>query len=162
LAAAQVSLWTLAAYLAGDAPPMDVVEEYLWGPLWLISSYKNPALSSWVLEITRLLTGVVGWPAYLAAELFVAGTFAFVYALGRAEMGERRALAGTLLLTGVYYFWWPAIEFNQDIAQLPFWAGAALAAWRAVATRRTGWWLLLGACGAAAMYSKLSSAVFLI
>src|SRR6266850_1682315 len=72
LAAGQIVAWTLAPSLIHSAPPLDVVEGYLGGHEWVIGTYKHPALPSWVLEASRLMTGVVGWPAYLVAQLFVA------------------------------------------------------------------------------------------
>ena len=162
LYAAQILLWTIAPTIANDALPLDVVENGAWGPEWLLSSYKNPALSSWCLELIRLATGSLGWPAYLVSQLFVSATFALVFLLGKEAMGASRALAGTLLLTGVYYFSWPTPEFNQDVAQMPLWAGLALALWRATETDRWIWWLLLALFGAASLYAKLSSSVLLI
>ena len=47
----------------------------MWGREWAIATYKHPALPSWVLEASRLATGTVGWPAYLAGQLFVAATY---------------------------------------------------------------------------------------
>jgi hypothetical protein len=90
---------------------------------------------------------------------FRIGDVALVFLLGKEAMGASRALAGTLLLTGVYYFSWPTPEFNQDVAQMPLWAGLALALWRATETDRWIWWLLLALFGAASLYAKLSSAL---
>lgn len=162
LCVAQIALWTLAPALSNDAPPLDVVESGAWGPEWLISSYKHPALPSWCLEAARLIPGVSGWTAYLVPQLFVSSTFLLVFFLGRGPLGDQRAVAGTLLLSGIYYFNWRTPEFNHDIAQLPLWAGVALALWRAVETNRARWWTLLGVFAAASLYAKLASSVLLI
>ena len=162
LCAAQILLWTLAPTLTSDAPPLDVVENTAWGTEWIISSYKNPSLSYFLLELARLLTGAIGWPAYILSQLFICSTFVLVFLLSVQPLGTERALAGTLLLTGVYYFSWPTPEFNQDVAQMPLWAGVALALWRATETRRMGWWVALGLFAAASMYAKLSTSVLLI
>ena len=105
---------------------------------------------------------LLGWPAYLVSQLFVSLTFVLVFLLGKGELGAERALAGTLLLTGVFYFGWPRPEFNQDVAQMPLWAGVALSLWRATETNRWGWWLLLALFGAASLYAKISSGVLLV
>ena len=42
----QVLCWTLAPLLTNDAPPLDVVENTVWGTERVIATYKNPALSS--------------------------------------------------------------------------------------------------------------------
>ena len=162
LVAGQIVAWTLAPSLTHLVPPLDVVEGYMWGREWVIATYKHPALPSWVLEATRVLTGAVGWPAYLVSQLFVAATFGLVYRLGCDLMGRQRAAAGTLLLTGIAYYSWPTPEFNHNVAQTMFWAGFAFALWRAVERQTLGWWLLLGAFGAGGIYSKLSTGLLFV
>ncbi len=158
----QIVAWTLAPALSHSAPPLDVVEGYMWGREWVLATYKHPALPSWALEASRIVTGAVGWPAYLLSQLCVAATFLFVYLLGRDLMGPHRAAAGTLLLTGIAFYAWPTSEFNHNIAETPFWAALAWALWRAVERRRPGWWMLVGALGAAGLYAKLSTALVLL
>jgi len=160
-AIAQIVLWTLAPALTHTAPPIDVAEGYMWGREWVIATYKHPALPSWFLETSRLLTGTTGWPAYLISQLFIAATFGLVFTLGRDVMDPGRAAAGTLLLAGVVYYMWPTPEFNHNIASTPFWAGSVLLLWRAVERGRAVWWILLGVFAAGALYAKLS-AVFLL
>ena len=162
LVAGQVFAWTLAPTLTHLVPPLDVVEGYMWGREWVIATYKHPALPSWVLEATRILTGTVGWPAYLVSQLFVAATFALVYLLGCDLMGRQRAAAGTLLLTGIVYYSWPTPEFNHNVAQTTFWAGFAFALWRAVERQSLRWWMLLGVFGAGGIYAKLSTGLLFL
>jgi 4-amino-4-deoxy-L-arabinose transferase-like glycosyltransferase len=162
LAGLQITVWTLIPALSHDAPPLDVVESYVWGKEWVIGTYKHPALPAWVLELSRDLTGAIGWPAYLASQIFIALTFLFVFTLGRDLMGSKRALAGVLLLTGIFYFSWPSIEFNHNVAQMPYWAGISWAVWRARQRAATQWWVLLGAMAAQSLYAKFSSALLLV
>ena len=65
LCAVQIVLWTLIPALTSLALPIDVIEGYLWGREWVLATYKHPALPAWVLEISRIVTGQIGWPAYL-------------------------------------------------------------------------------------------------
>ena len=161
LAGAQCAVWTLAPALSHDAPPLDVVESYLWGQEWVVGTFKHPNLPGWVLEISRELTGATGWPAYLASQLFVAATYLAVFLLGREIMDSRRALAGTLLLAGVFYFAWPTIEFNHNVAQMPFWATIAWMLWRLRTRGGLLWWVVLGFIAADSLYAKLSSGLLL-
>jgi 4-amino-4-deoxy-L-arabinose transferase-like glycosyltransferase len=94
LCAAQILLWTIAPTIANDALPLDVVENGAWGPEWLLSSYKNPALSSWCLELIRLATGSLGWPAYLVSQLFVSATLRSSFSLARKPWGQAGRLRG--------------------------------------------------------------------
>ena len=162
LVAGQIVAWTLAPALTHYAPPLDVVESTMWGREWVIATYKHPALPSWALEASRVLTGAVGWPAYLVSQLFVAATFVFAFLLGRDLTGPRRAAAGTLLLTGIAFYAWPTPEFNHNVAEMPFWAGLPWALWRAVERRGLAWWALVGALGAGGLYAKLTTALLLV
>jgi 4-amino-4-deoxy-L-arabinose transferase-like glycosyltransferase len=134
----------------------------MWGREWVIATYKHPALPSWVLEISRLATGHVGWPAYLVSQLFIATTYVFVFLLGRDLMGPARAAAGTLLLTGISFFAWPTPEFNHNVAVTPFWAALPWVLWRAVDRDGVGWWALAGALAAGGLYSKLAMVLLLL
>jgi 4-amino-4-deoxy-L-arabinose transferase-like glycosyltransferase len=158
----QILFWTAVPAITYKALPLDVVEIYSWGPHWLIGSYKHPALTSWLLEMTRTMTGTTGWPAYLLSQIWVALTFAIIFLLGKDAMGSERAAIATLLMPWIYYFTWHTPEFNHDIIQLPLWAAIAWTAWRAVRSQRMIWWLCLGAISALALYGKLASGFMLI
>jgi 4-amino-4-deoxy-L-arabinose transferase-like glycosyltransferase len=162
MATCQVAAWTLAPALSHNSLPLDVVEGYMWGREWVIATYKHPALPSWVLETSRIATGAIGWPAYLVSQLFIAATFLFVYLLGRDLLGPRRAAAGTLLLTGIAFYAWPTVEFNHNVAQMPFWAALPWALWRAVERKSPAWWALVGALAAGSVYAKLTSVLLLV
>jgi hypothetical protein len=58
----QVVVWTILPPLVSRSPPLDAVENYLWGREWVMFSYKHPQLPAWLLEASRLLTGSVLWP----------------------------------------------------------------------------------------------------
>jgi 4-amino-4-deoxy-L-arabinose transferase-like glycosyltransferase len=162
-AALQVVVWTVTPALINSAPPLDVVESYMWGREWVLATYKHPALPSWVLEASRVLAGgAFGWPAYLASQLFIATTFAFVFVFGRDAMGSRRAAAGVLLLAALPAYTWLSPEFNHNIAMLPFWAGVVMALWRAVERNSTPWWMAVGAFAAAGLYAKFTTATLLV
>src|ERR1700674_982348 len=148
MATCQIVAWTLAPALTQIGLPLDVVEGYMWGREWVIATYKHPAMPSWVLEMTRIATGAIVWPAYLVSQPLVAAPFVFVYLLGRDLLGPRRAAAGTLLLTGIAFYAWPTTEFNHNVAQMPFWAALPWALWRAVERKSITWWALAGALAA--------------
>ncbi|MBN9278654.1 MAG: glycosyltransferase family 39 protein, partial [Hyphomicrobium sp.] len=153
--------WTLAPALTHISVPLDVAEGYAWGREWVIATYKHPALPSWLLEGSRVLTGAIGWPAYVISQLFVVATFLIVYTLGNDLLGRRRAIAGTLLLAGVAFFAWPTVEFNHNIAKLPMAAALPLTLWRAVERRSLSWWLLFGITAGIGLYAKLSTLLLL-
>lgn len=160
---AMVVLWTVVPALVHSAPPLDVVESAMWGREWVVGTYKHPAMPAWFVEAGRYLNGGrIGWPAYFASQLFNLATLLCTYLLARDLINERVATAAVLSLLGVEYFSWRSIEFNHTIAQMPFWVGAALCAWRAVDRGALVWWLALGLVAALGLYAKLSNAMLLI
>jgi 4-amino-4-deoxy-L-arabinose transferase-like glycosyltransferase len=159
--AAQVVFWTLAPTLGNASPPLDVVEMYVWGREGVVATAKHPNLPGLVLELTRRVTGQVGWPAYLMSQLFVVATIWIAYVLGRELTDAPRALAGALLLTGVYFFSWPTPEFNHNVAQMPLWAAVMLFTWRATTRSGVTSWILLGLCAGLSIWAKYSSVLLL-
>jgi 4-amino-4-deoxy-L-arabinose transferase-like glycosyltransferase len=162
LCLAQIVLWTLAPLLTHYAPPYDVLESYMWGREWLLGTHKHPPLPSWLLEASRVLTGSVTWPTYLLPQLLLVLTFGFVFRLGCDLMEGQRALAGTLLLTGIFFYCWPTPELNHNIVQLPIWSGMMLCLWRAPQAQSAKvaafWWILCAVLAAALSYAKYSGA----
>jgi hypothetical protein len=156
LVLAQIVLWSLAPAISHIAPPLDVMESYMWGREWVIATYKHPSMPGWMLELSYLLTGAYGWPAYIVSQLFIAASFILVFLLGRELMGPERAAAGTLLLTGIAYYAWWTPELKHNIAETPFWAGLPWLLWRAVERRTLRWWVLVGVFAGAGMYARLT------
>jgi 4-amino-4-deoxy-L-arabinose transferase-like glycosyltransferase len=156
---AQVLIWTLVPWALGTSLPLDVVSDGLsWGHEWQWGYYKHPPLPSWEVEAAFDLLGDIG--PYLLSQLTIAATFLFVYLLGRRMMPARYALAGTVLLSGIYYFSIPTPEFNHNVAQMPLWAAAAYFYYKALKKRSLGFWALLGIAIALGMLTKYSTAIF--
>ena len=161
LCAAQALFWTLAPALTHSAPPLDVVEMLVWGREGVVATYKHPNLPGLLLEAVRRLSFGALWPAYILAQACVVASFAAVYLLGRELLGPGRAAAGTLLLTGVFYYSWPTPEMNHNLLQMPLWAWTCLALWRSVERGRIVWWLLLGVFAGLSLWAKYSSGLLL-
>lgn len=153
--------WIIAPALVVSSPPLDVIENAVWGTEGVLITYKNPALTSLLLETVRQFTGSLKWPVFVLSQLCVAAGVWFIYLLGKPTLGEERSAAGAMALLATYYFTWHTPEFNHDILQIPFWAAIALCLWRATATGTTFWWVMLGLVSAASMFCKLSLVVLL-
>jgi 4-amino-4-deoxy-L-arabinose transferase-like glycosyltransferase len=175
LVALHALLWVIVPTIVHQAPPIDVVEGYMWGREWVLATYKHPAMPSWLIEGSRILTGGgIGWPVYIVAQLFVAATLAIVFSLGRDLMDAPRAAAGAISLMAVEYLSWMSPQFNHNIAQLPFWVGAVWCAWRAVEASsgrgpKSGrfvptmiWWIALGLTAGIGLYAKFTHGLILV
>jgi 4-amino-4-deoxy-L-arabinose transferase-like glycosyltransferase len=166
LCLAQLVIWSLAPTLTHHAPPHDVLEGYMWGREWLLGTHKHPPMPGWLLEASRLLTGSVTWPAYVLPQLCIILAYGFVFRLGCDLMEGARALAGTLLLTGIYFFSWPTPELNHNLVQLPLWSAMLLCLWRApqAASSKVAafWWIAGALCAAGLTYAKYSAALLIV
>jgi 4-amino-4-deoxy-L-arabinose transferase-like glycosyltransferase len=157
-AIAQILIWTVVPWALGTSLPLDVVSDGLsWGHEWQWGYYKHPPLPSWEVEAAFDLLGDIG--PYLLSQLTIAATFLFVYLLGRRMMPPRCALAGTVLLSGIYYFSIPTPEFNHNVAQMPLWAAAAYFYYEALRTRSSGFWALLGLAIGLGMLTKYATVI---
>ena len=158
---AQIVVWTLVPRLFAISLPLDVVSDGLgWGHEWQWGYFKHPPLPSWMVELFFDALGDTG--PFLLSQLAIAATYGFVFLLGREMMSARAALIATLLVACVYYFSIPTPEFNHNVAQMPVWAWASFAYFRAVRTGRLRWWGMLGLAGGAAVLTKYASAVLFL
>jgi 4-amino-4-deoxy-L-arabinose transferase-like glycosyltransferase len=170
-------LWIIVPSLVHRAPPIDVVEGYMWGREWVLATYKHPAMPSWFIEASRIVTaGAIGWPVYIVSQIFVALTVALVFCLGRDLMDAPRAAAGAISILVVEYISWMSPQLNHNIVQLPFWVGAVWCAWRAVdaadkplvirsnqpkPSNAYLWWIALGTFAGLGLYAKLTHGLIL-
>ncbi|MDR3450517.1 MAG: glycosyltransferase family 39 protein [Alphaproteobacteria bacterium] len=155
-------LWTLVPSLACPNLPLDVVEGYAWGKEWLLGTHKHPPMQAWILETLYTLTGHGRWAPYLASQVAVVTAFWAVWQTGRRIAGETEGLIGAMLLEGVIYYNFTSPEFNPNVLQLPFWALAGWSFHKAVKDNKIADWFLLGLWAAAGMYTKYSTALFLM
>ena len=101
-------------------------------------------------------------PCTSLPKSLVAASFVAVYLLGRDLLGPKRSAAGTLLLTGIFYYSWPTPELNHNVVQMPLWAWLFLALWRATRGGCLTWWIVLGVVAGLSIWAKYSSALVLV
>lgn len=148
-------LWTLIPWLTDHNLPLDAVEQVIWGQQWQWGYYKHPFLPAWMAQIFWLGFSDLG--IYLLSQIAILVTLFFVYLLGRLLLGHERALLGSLLTLGIYYFIWPTPEWNNNISQMPFWAAAVYYFKLALDGGRYRDWMLLGAALGLGMLTKYST-----
>ncbi|MBD9371908.1 glycosyltransferase family 39 protein [Rhizobium sp. ARZ01] len=159
----QLCVLTVTPTIVSLSPPIDVVEGGTWAPHWLLGTYKHPPGPAWLLQVMQyIVPGYILGP-YFLSQLCVALTYFLVYLTGRQLMDDSRAIAGTLLLAGSYYFTIPTYEFNHNVLQLPVWAGIILTC-SCILNRpqKTVFWFILGCLLGVGMYAKYSVAVIAV
>jgi 4-amino-4-deoxy-L-arabinose transferase-like glycosyltransferase len=154
-AGAHLVLWTAIPLAIQPNPPLDVVENVAWGHEWRLGYPKHPPLASWLAEAARLVGGDGGaWPIYLLGQLCVVTALWGVWRLGLELTSPSIALASVLILEATGRYTWMTLEFNHNLAVLPFFPLTALCLYRALMTGRHRWWLATGASLGLGMMAK--------
>lgn len=161
--------WGLVPDWLAQSVALDVSEGVNWGREWQLGYYKHPPLSSWVLYGFYWAFGGVG--VYVLSVLCVWASGFFVYRLGRDLLPDRALFAwlGCLCLLLIVYYSYPLVEFNHNVAQLPFWAGLAWVFYAALVKDRWRDWVSVAVLGGLGMLVKyhvvfllLAMALFLL
>jgi 4-amino-4-deoxy-L-arabinose transferase-like glycosyltransferase len=153
-------LWTVLPFALSTSYPLDVPEGIYWGREWQWGYYKHPPLSSWILYSFYYIFGHIG--PYILSQCTIALSLWLAYQLGRQLMSRSRAFLGALFLLAIFYYTWPSLEFNHNIAQMPVWLGLVYIFY--LATRQNCWryWLLFGLLAGAGMLVKYTVALLII
>lgn len=159
------ALWSVLPFILSTSYPLDVAEGIYWGREWQWGYYKHPPLSSWVLYSFYAVLGSIG--PYILSQCCIALTLWLVYRLGVSlwqlnKDGQARAGLAALLTMGMFYYTWPSLEFNHNIAQMPVWVGLVWFFYRAIKWGLWRDWLLFGVLAGAGMLVKYSVAVLLV
>jgi 4-amino-4-deoxy-L-arabinose transferase-like glycosyltransferase len=146
-------LWTILPTLFYPNLPLDLIEALTYGREWQVGHDKLPPLPWWLVEIVfRTVGHDAGY--YLMAQIAVVSAFAAIYTLARPLVGDLRAFIAILAIDGLHFFNFTAEKFNHDVIQLPFWALAALAFYRALRTGALRYWILLGLAMGVSLWAK--------
>ena len=144
-----------------------MIEQLAWGREWQIVYFKHPPLPAWIVESVAAVSG--RWPPalYLVGPLASALSLFAVWRLGRAMLGEQRALLAVLAQEGVVYFTIFTPEFNHNVVLLPLWAALGLAGYRACfepgsPRAACGRWAWFGVLAALGMLGKYTTALLLL
>jgi hypothetical protein len=157
LCVSQLVVWTLIPALFTTSPPLDVAEMLAWGQEWKIGHHKHPPLPAWLSELSYQVFGSPIFGPALMSQLCIVITFVLVFAMGQQLLGTTRALLGTCLLTGQFYFSWSSPEFNHNVVQMPIWAAIFYLfsqVWRN--PERFVPWVIMGVVAGLGLYAKYS------
>jgi len=152
--------WTVLPAVLAPSFPLDVVEGIAWGHEWQWGYYKHPPLPAWLLYPAYQGLGRFG--PYLLSQLSILLALSYVYRLSRQWLDAPRAALAAALPYAIYYYGWPTLEFNHNIAQIPVWAALAWHAQNAALRQRGRDWVWLGAWAGVAVLTKYSTGVLLL
>lgn len=153
-------LWTVLPFMLSSSYPLDVPEGIYWGREWQWGYYKHPPFSSWVLYSFYYTFGHIG--PYILSQCTIALSLWLAYLFGRQLMSKSRAFIGALFLLAIFYYTWPSLEFNHNIAQMPVWLGLVYIFYLAIRENRWKYWLLFGLLAGIGMLVKYTVALLLL
>ncbi len=114
--------WALLPIFTRYNLPLDAIEGTLWGREMQWGYDKNPYLNAWLTNLAVNLDGHQGWLVYVFSQSCVAFSFYAVYQLGKRILNPTCALIAVLLLEGIQYFNFHAIDFNDNTLELGLWS----------------------------------------
>lgn len=146
--------WTLIPALVRYNLPLDSIEGTLWGHQLEWGYDKNPFLNGWLTALAIYLDGQSGWMVYLFSQLSVVICFWAVWRLAKNMMPSIYALFAVLILEGVQYYNFHAIDFNDNTLELSLWALTIYFFYQSL-QKGTAWtWSLTGAFAGLGMMAK--------
>lgn len=139
-----LAAWTLVPAIVRENLPMDAIEGTIWGHQLEWGYDKNPFMNGWLTALATFLDGQSGWMLYLFCQLAVAASLFAVWQLGKKIMPPVYALVGVLLLEGIQYYNFHALDFNDNTLELGLWAGAIYFFYQAIHQKTRSAWLMTG------------------
>ncbi|MGA2621789.1 MAG: glycosyltransferase family 39 protein [Thermoguttaceae bacterium] len=123
---AHLVVWTAIPTLTKPNPPIDVVEQVLWGHEWQLGYTKHPPLPSWICGAAAAVTDRALWAQYMLPQLAVVLAFWAVWRLARRLLPPQAALLSVCLLECCPFYTCKCEALNNNYALYPTWALAVL------------------------------------
>lgn len=152
-------LWTILPVLLASSYAFDIPEGIYWGNEWQLGYYKHPPFSSWVLYSFYHVFGYIG--PYVLSQICISLTLFFVYLLAKNFVSKEKAFYSGISVLSIYYYTWPSLEFNHNVAQMPIWAGLIYLFYLVLKNNKWQHWILFGVLTGIGMLTKYS-VIFLI
>ena len=157
-----VVAWTLAPVFVRFTLPMDSMEGALWGRQLEWGYDKNPFMNGWLTALALKIDGHTGWAIYLFSQLSVGICFFAIWQLSKKMVPPLYALIAVLLLEGMQYYNFHAIDFNDNTLELALWALTALFFYQALQANKLRDWLCTGLFAGLGMMTKYYTGLLLL
>lgn len=157
-----VAIWTLAPSFIRFALPLDSMEGTTWGHQFEWGYDKNPFLSAWLTGLAIKLSHHSEWIIYFVSQLSVAICFWALWQLGKKILPPVFAFLSVLLLEGVQYYNFHAIDLSDNTLELGFWSLTILFFYQATRVKTAYYWILTGLFAGLSMMTKYYSIMLLL
>lgn len=155
-------VWSLLP-LMRKALPMDSIEAISWGMYCDFGTNKHPPLSGWFANFFYNIIGFEHpYAIYALSQICVLIGFIYIYRLARGFLSKDRAVFSVMLLEGVIYYGFSAIEYNVNVVSLALWPMCVFYFYRALKQDNLKDWALMGVFAGLNLFNKYTSGVLLI
>lgn len=163
---AHLICWTIVPILVRYNLPLDSIEGATWGHQLQWGYDKNPFLNGWLTALAVYLSGGSDWTIYLFSQLSVGICFFAVFLLANKIVPPFYALIAVILLEGIQYYNFHAIDFNDNTLELCTWGLTSYFFYCATSTqahtaKNISQWVLTGFFAALGMMAKYYTTVLL-
>ena len=149
-------LWMILPVILASSYAFDIPEGIYWGHEWQLGYYKHPPFSSWVLYSFYSIFGFIG--PYILSQICILLTLFFVYLFAQNFVSKEKAFFSSIFVLSIYYYTWPSIEFNHNVAQMPIWAALIYIFYLILKENKWQHWIIFGVITGIGMLTKYSVA----
>ena len=154
-------LWSFLPLLRKSLP-MDSIEAVVWGMYCDFGTNKHPPLSGWLADFVYNIIGFEQPLAiYMLSQLCVLVGFIYIYRLAREFISKERATFAVMVLAGVIYYGFSAIEYNVNVVSLALWPMTAFYFYKALDEDKLTDWVLTGFFAGLNLFNKYTSGILL-
>ena len=154
--------WTLVPAVIRHNLPIDSIEGSIWGQQLEWGYDKNPFLNGWLTALAIYLSHRSDWMIYFFSQLSVVICFLSVWHLARTILPATLALLAVLLLEGVQYYNFHAIDFNDNTLELSLFSLTIYFFYQALRTKTYRAWCATGCFAALCLMAKYYAIVLFI
>lgn len=151
------ALWVALPSLLHSGYRNDVVEIVFIGQEWVWSNLKHPALSSWIVEIIRILTDEAFCAPFLAAQFCTLITVGSVWCLARTVLPEKYALLAALAALPQRLLTHESVLYNHNLLLLACYSLVVSLVFQAFRTNRLFYWIAAGLSIGISLHNKYTA-----
>jgi 4-amino-4-deoxy-L-arabinose transferase-like glycosyltransferase len=156
-----VACWTLLPTWTRLNLPMDSIEGVVWAQKLSFGYDKAPLLNAWVTSLVVKLVGYADWGIYLVSQICVMICFIALWQLAKKMLQPMAAVLSILILECFQYYNVGAIDFDDNVLQLPLWALSCLFFYKAITEKKEWPWIWLGVFTGLALLAKYYAVLLL-
>lgn len=160
--ALHVTCWTLIPAWMRLNLPMDSIEGVVWAQKLSFGYDKAPLLNAWITSLVLKLVGYADWGIYFVSQLCVMICFVALWQLAKKMLSPIHAVLSILVLESFQYYNVGAIDFDDNVLQLPLWALSCLFFYKAVTEEKWLNWIWLGVFAGLALLAKYYAVLLLL